>query len=158
ADCLRFDHVCGDGITECGEQCDDGNTEDGDGCNADCTLPGSQGVRFAGTVLPTAGCLAEWELKIADPVVNPGSGFPKIDQNCIDGDPGCDQDGVNDFTCTYQARICLRVPDPRIPSCSAGPIEYMNIKFPDSVSQGPQVDRDNTAAIAEALEALGGQV
>lgn len=30
--------VCGNGVTEPGEQCDDGNVVDGDGCSAQCTL------------------------------------------------------------------------------------------------------------------------
>src|SRR4051812_3446710 len=30
--------VCGNGVTEAGEDCDDGNTKPGDGCAAGCTL------------------------------------------------------------------------------------------------------------------------
>ncbi len=33
--------ICGNGITEPGEQCDDGNLVNGDGCDANCTFTGS---------------------------------------------------------------------------------------------------------------------
>jgi cysteine-rich repeat protein len=158
ADCQRADNVCGDGIRECGEQCDDGNTVDDDGCSADCMLPGTEGVRFAGSTLATAGCLAQWELKLTNPKINLSKGVPAIDQDCVDGDSTCDVDGQNNHECTFSARICLRAPDPRIPTCSAGPIEYVTLKSPGSLTQGAQHDRDNAAAIISALEALGGKV
>jgi hypothetical protein len=37
-------------------------------------------------------CMAEWQLKLPNGAVS--SGFPLTTQSCIDGDPGCDQDGA----------------------------------------------------------------
>ncbi len=157
ADCSRPDAICGDGIAECGEQCDDGNTADGDGCEGDCTLLAQEGVRFAGSLRPTAGCLAQWELGITDIDLASG-GFPAITQACVDGDPSCDRDGSNDMSCTFDLRVCLRVPDPRLPACLPQAIDHVNLRSPDWLTGGTQVDRDNTAAILDALRALGGEV
>ncbi|HPA25477.1 MAG TPA: VWA domain-containing protein [bacterium] len=38
--------VCGNGITEVGEQCDDGNSVDADACRNNCTLPGTSICEF----------------------------------------------------------------------------------------------------------------
>jgi len=156
-DCTRADDVCGDGIAECGEQCDDGNDVDDDGCKNDCTLPGSEGVRFAGSLLQPAGCLAEWELNIDDPKIK-SNGFPDISQTCVDGDSTCDFDEQNNDQCIFHARICLRVPDPRLLGCTPESIASVTLRGPDSLTTGAANDRANAKAITDALKALGGTV
>jgi cysteine-rich repeat protein len=92
-DCSRIDDVCGDGIRECDEQCDDGNVTSGDGCNADCTVPASSELLFPGSAA-TKGCQVEWKLFLAEPALDPITALPKRTQKCVDGDPGCDVDGL----------------------------------------------------------------
>jgi len=48
--------VCGDGVTDAGEQCDDGNTASGDGCSATCTIETPANVCGDGTVGGTEQC------------------------------------------------------------------------------------------------------
>ena len=159
ADCKRIDRICGDGVTECGETCDDGNTVSGDGCEADCRLLGIGGARWVGTTI-NHGCFAQWDLAIDEPRLNPNTGFPALDQYCLDGDDRCDRDGRNDLGCGFQARICVRGNDPRLADCTAsvGSITDVVVKSPSDLNGGNAIDRANTTAIADALRALGGTV
>ena len=83
ADCMRADAICGDGVRECGEVCDDGNPNDGDGCEASCTLTPPEGVRVRGVPLETAGCLAQWALRLPAPASDPDTGLPAKEQRCM---------------------------------------------------------------------------
>ncbi len=159
SDCMRVDGVCGDGTTECGEACDDGNLLDGDACARDCRLPGAAANRWVGSTV-NHGCFAQWILSADDVRSNDKTGFPALDQFCVDGDEGCDHDGRNDMACSFEARICVRGDDPRLPECSANvaPIADVVVRSPSALAAGSAVDRANTAAIASALRALGGTV
>lgn len=158
ADCTRVDGVCGDGTRECGEQCDDGNTDSGDGCDADCTLPPQEAVLLPGVTLPTAGCLAEWKLALANPAINTNTQLPSSTQICTDGDPACDTDQSRDGVCTFGAQLCLRVPDPRLPDCTPRELSYVNIKQPQLPGGSNPLDQHNAQQLASALVALGGEV
>jgi cysteine-rich repeat protein len=158
ADCTRVDAVCGDGTRECGEQCDDGNTHSGDGCDADCTLPPQEAVLLPGVTLPTAGCLAEWKLALANPAVNVNTQLPSSTQTCTDGDLACDTDQARDGVCTFGAQLCLRVPDPRLPDCTPRELSYVNIKQPQRPGGSNPLDQHNAQQLASALMALGGEV
>lgn len=157
--CDRVDAVCGDGTPECGEACDDGNSLDGDGCTSDCRLPGAATNRWVGSTV-NHGCFAQWILSAEDLRTNDKTGFPALDQWCIDGDERCDRDGRNDMTCSFEARICVRGDDPRLAECRAtvAPIADVVVRSPSALSGGSAVDRANTSAIAAALGALGGTV
>ncbi|MFM7736801.1 MAG: DUF4215 domain-containing protein, partial [Alphaproteobacteria bacterium] len=158
-DCQRVDGVCGDGVVECGEACDDGNLLDGDACGHDCRLPGAAPNRWVGTTV-NHGCFAQWILSAEEVRANPKTGFPALDQSCVDGDERCDHDGRNDMTCSFEARVCVRGDDPRLAECraSVGPIADVVVRSPSVLAGGSAVDRANTAAIANALRALGGTV
>jgi cysteine-rich repeat protein len=157
ADCTREDDVCGDGIPECGEQCDDGNNEDDDGCQADCTFPGIEGVRIPGVLRASAGCLLEWDVKLANPDIE-RNGFPNARQDCVDGDPLCDADLTKDGNCEVEVRGCLRVVDPRIESCTAEPITEVKIITPKPGAGADPFNLQNAVALRDALLALGGTV
>jgi len=156
SDCTREDDVCGDSIPECGEQCDDGNTDNGDGCESDCKFPGQEGVRLPGVKRDIAGCLAEWDVKISNPELKTG-GFPKVKQRCIDGDPRCDADKVKDGDCEVAVQVCARVDDPRIPSCTAGPIASLSLLFPKPGAL-ESFNQQNAITLRDALLSLGGTV
>jgi len=159
SDCERVDAVCGDGTTECGEACDDGNALDGAGCASDCRLPGSMSSRFVGTTV-NHGCFAQWLLSAEGLATNPRTGFPAVDQECVDGDDRCDRDGRNDMSCSFEARVCLRGDDPRLEECraTAAAIADVVVRSPSAISGGSTIDRANTSAISSALRALGGTV
>jgi cysteine-rich repeat protein len=157
ADCTREDDVCGDTITECGEQCDDGNGNDEDGCRNDCTFPGVEGVRIPGTRRPPAGCLLEWDVKLANPALE-NTGFPKPLQDCIDGDPLCDADLEKDGNCEVEVQACLRVNDPRIPTCSAAPITELKTIRPKVGVGADPYNLENAIALRDTLLAFGGTV
>jgi cysteine-rich repeat protein len=100
---------CGNGRVECDEECDAGplNGAPGSGCDAQCkvvALPGGL-LLFPGGRTRNS-CMAEWQIKNPGGAVN--DGFPSVTQSCIDGDPGCDQDGATDGKCVYQVRCAHR--------------------------------------------------
>jgi cysteine-rich repeat protein len=152
ADCSRVDDVCGDGIRECGEQCDDGNTTSGDGCNADCTLPAAAELLVQGSP-QSQGCQAEWKLHMSNGQLGT-SGLPTRTQKCTDNDPACDHDGLNDLRCSYEAQVCLRVTDPRLPACQPAALDWIRISNPSPYSDDP-IKAQNGQAILDALEPFG---
>lgn len=158
ADCLRIDAVCGDGVRECGEQCDDGGLEGGDGCEADCTLTPPEGVRVRGFPLEEAGCLAQWALAVPNPAIDPTTGLPDKRQSCADGNASCDADGTVDGVCTFDVRVCVKVPDPEIPACAPAAVKLLNIDRPKPPGGDDPVDQANAGELAGALMALGVKV
>ena len=118
SDCKRLEGVCGDGTIECREACDDGNREDGDGCASDCSPPGGEAGRWVGSTI-RHGCFAQWVLSAHPLRSNDKTGFPALDQECVDGDERCDHDGRNDMSCSFEARVCVRGDDPRLEECRA---------------------------------------
>ncbi len=153
ADCQRRDHVCGDGIPECGEECDDGNATSGDGCDPGCVRPGTEPVMIAGSNEPTA-CIAEWRLLTSNGQFA-SSGRPTRTQKCVDGDPRCDADRTNNLQCTVNAQICLRVPDERYPTCSAGPVASAALKTPNPLDTADPLWVANGNALLDRLVGLG---
>jgi cysteine-rich repeat protein len=145
---------CGNGILEHGEQCDYGDTNDGDGCSHDCQfellIPGS-GPR-------TNDCVAEWA------VVNPhndpalgSDGLPAIVQNCVDGDPTCDADGVVNDECRFRVAICFRISDPLLPECfaSTGLSKYtLQVPRPMSTPANNPTRAANAAALIAAFQQI----
>ncbi len=147
---------CGNGRVECAEECDAGplNGQPGSGCDAQCLvvpLPGGL-LLFPGG-RSRNGCMAEWQIKDPDAVVN--DGFPAITQSCIDGDPGCDQDGATDGKCVWQAAVCLSVTDARLPECNPNPIDAVIINKPNVLSPPNPIDAANGIALRDALAGLG---
>jgi len=151
ADCQRVDGVCGDGTRECGEQCDDGDTTSGDGCEADCTLPPTPELLMPGSPL-AQGCQLEWNLHTSNGTIA-STGLPTRTQKCIDGDPACDSDGANDQRCTYEAQLCLRVTDERLPACAPAALDYVRLGAPTPNATDP-INAGNAAAILDALDPL----
>jgi len=91
--------VCGDGITDVGEQCDDGNNEDGDGCSSKCVAElGYNCIVRDFRSRCTAGC---------------GNGKKADDEECDDGNfingDGCSSRCAieHGFTCTKDP-VCIR--------------------------------------------------
>jgi len=158
ADCMRVDGLCGDGARECVEQCDDGNLLEGDGCESDCTLTPPESVRVRGFPLESAGCLAQWALRLPAPTLEPSTGLPANEQRCSDGDPACDADDIGDGVCSFDLQVCLRVPDPAIPACAPNGVKLLSIDRPKPAGGDDPVDRDNLATLAAALRALGVKV
>lgn len=154
--CDRVDDVCGDGVRECSEQCDDGNTTSGDGCEGDCTLPPQAELMVQGS--PQAqGCQAEWKLFVSNGILDATTGLPKRTQKCTDGDPACDRDGANDLHCTYEAQICLRVDDDRLPGCDPAALDFVRIGAPSPFADNP-LTAQNGQAILDALIPFGVEI
>lgn len=155
ASCTRSDATCGDGVPECGEPCDDGNLTDGDGCESDCTRTPPSGVRVRGVPLAESGCLAQWALALPAPALDPDSGLPSQRQTCQDGDPGCDADQRIDGVCTVAASVCLKVPDPALPSCAPHSVKLLGLDRPKPDEGADAVDRANAEELLAGLGALG---
>ena len=128
--------ACGNGKVECAEECDAGalNGQPGSGCDANCKvvpLPGGL-LQFPGGRTRNS-CMAEWQIKLPNGKVS--SGFPLTTQSCIDGDPGCDQDGI------HQRQV--RLPD--------GGLRPRHGCSDSELQSGPgRVDLDQQAERAEA--------
>ena len=147
---------CGNGRVECSEECDAGplNGQPGSGCDATCKvvpLPGGL-LLFPGGRTRNS-CMAEWRIKLANGLVS--GGFPLLNQPCIDGDPGCDQDGKTDGKCVFQTAVCVHVTDPRLPGCNPIQVESISINKPGPLSATDPVDIANANALKTAIAALG---
>ena len=170
--------TCGDGTQNAAEECDDGDADSCDGCSAGCQTeacgngrldcgevcdppdlvrcdPACQAIPQSTVRLPGApprnACQAEWELELADPAVS-ASGLPEPTQGCTDGDPGCDADGDSDGRCTFRTRVCLRVPDPRRPTCEPAEIDLVKIKAPLPLGPGRRDGRRQCERAARCRE------
>jgi cysteine-rich repeat protein len=142
---------CGNGILETGEQCDLGDVADGDGCDHACMfellVPGS-GPR-------TTDCIAEFAVvnPFNDPALD-AEGLPPIVQNCVDGDPSCDADGVPNDECRFRVAVCFRVADPQLAECvaSTGVAEYkLQVPRPEATPARNPTRAANAAALVAAL-------
>jgi cysteine-rich repeat protein len=144
---------CGNGVVECGEQCDDGPANGpGDRCDATCHLA------FAMPLIPAArtgraSCFVEWGVQNPNAPIT--SGFPSSTQTCIDGDPSCDADGLNDGGCTFTTTACLHVTDARLPLCNPPAITDVKLNRPDALRPADAIDAANAALLVPALAALG---
>jgi cysteine-rich repeat protein len=148
--------ACGNGKVECSEECDAGpqNGQPGSGCDANCKvvpLPGGL-LLFSGGRTRNS-CMAEWRIKLPNGKVS--SGFPLTTQSCIDGDPGCDQDGKTDGKCVFQTAVCDHVTDARIPSCNPIQIESISINRPNVLKPADAVDAANGSALKNTIAGLG---
>jgi cysteine-rich repeat protein len=148
--------ACGNGKVECSEECDAGpqNGQPGSGCDANCkvvALPGGL-LLFPGGRTRNS-CMAEWRIKLPNGKVS--SGFPLTTQSCIDGDPGCDQDGKTDGKCVFQTAVCDHVTDARIPSCNPIQVESISINRPNLLKPADAVDAANGTALKNTIAGLG---
>jgi cysteine-rich repeat protein len=144
---------CGNGVVDCGEQCDLGpqNGAPGQRCDATCHVVTVSGLlALPGRPTPVEGCYLEWQIRNPNGAVN--KGFPARKQTCIDGDPSCDADGLNDGGCSFEVGTCLHVPDPRLPSCLLYGIQSVNLRRPNALSPADATDAANVAALVSALE------
>jgi cysteine-rich repeat protein len=147
---------CGNGRVECSEECDAGaqNGQPGSGCDATCKvipLPGGL-LLFPGGHTRNS-CMAEWRIKLVNGLVS--GGFPLTTQPCIDGDPGCDEDGATNGQCVFQTAVCAHVTDARIPDCDPIQVESISINKPGPLSATDPVDKANANALVNAIAALG---
>jgi cysteine-rich repeat protein len=147
---------CGNGRVECSEECDAGplNGQPGSGCDASCKvvpLPGGLLLFPGGRT--RSSCMAEWQIKLANGQVT--SGFPLATQSCIDGDPGCDQDGKINGACDFQVAVCADENDPRLPSCNPAQVASISIAKPSPLSASGTVDVANAATLVNSIKTLG---
>ena len=157
-----------------GSPCDDGNActvtdacsagacggspvdcSDGDTCNGAESCVGGTGacapatgplVCTPGSKQATRTCAAEWYVR--NP--NNAGGTLSFRQTCAEGDPSCDQD-EDPATCTFDVAVCLRVPDPRLPTCVLDEIASITLRRPRA-----QRDPVTAGALLSALGTLPG--
>ncbi len=133
--------ACGNGKVECAEECDAGpqNGQPGSGCDAQCKvvpLPGGF-LLFPGGKTRNS-CMAEWRIKLSNGQVS--GGFPLRTQSCIDGDPGCDDDGKIDGSCAFDVAVCADEMDARLPKCNPLQVASISVLKPNPLTAS-QADR-----------------
>jgi cysteine-rich repeat protein len=148
--------ACGNGKVECAEQCDAGplNGQPGSGCDAQChvvPLPGGL-LLFPGGHTRNS-CMAEWQIKLSNGLTN--GGFPLKIQSCIDGDPGCDDDGKIDGSCAFDVAVCADEMDARLPKCNPTQVASISILKPNPLTASASVDKANAATLVSAVTTLG---
>ena len=86
--------VCGNGITETGEECDDGNTINGDGCSSTCTTETSTYAPSTGTAtIETPSSGSGGGIQYTGPAIC-GNGNIDVGEDCDDGNT-TDGDGCS---------------------------------------------------------------
>ena len=148
--------ACGNGKVECSEECDAGpqNGQPGSGCDAQCKvvpLPGGL-LLFPGGETRNS-CMAEWQIKLSSGQVN--GGFPLKIQSCIDGDPGCDDDGKVDGSCAFDVAICADEMDARLPNCNPIQVASISVLKPNPLTATDSIDKANAATLVSAITPLG---
>lgn len=147
------DAICGDGLAECSEQCDDGNVVSGDGCEADCTPTGQdvEGVLIRGR--GNHGCQLGWLLQVDQPAIDK-KGNPSFKQECVDGDPACDTDGVKNQECLFSVTPCVNLPEDE---CS-GTVNRILMKNPLPGAGRDGANLANANALRDSLLTFGSTV
>ncbi|MFN8545953.1 MAG: hypothetical protein U0807_17355 [Candidatus Binatia bacterium] len=146
---------CGNGVVECTEQCDLGgqNGVPGSGCDAFCRTVTVAGVLYIpGRPRGSVGCFLE--VGVQNPSGDVRNGYASSTQTCVDGDPLCDADGVNDGVCTFHLTSCLHVTDPRLPDCRILSVTSVDLKRPSLPAPADAVDATNAQALASSLLAF----
>ena len=75
---------------------------------------------------------------------------------CVDGDPACDHDGLNNDVCHFRVGVCLAGTDPRLPDCpGATGIASYTLQSPQPGASNA-LDAGNAAALITVLSDLLG--
>jgi len=91
-----------------------------------------------------AACLVEWR-------VAGHTGLSHlVHLQCRDGDPSCDADGTVDGTCTFDAALCLNVPDRGLPGCVPGILRSVHVRGRDTTAFARAALHDLAFPIATA--------
>jgi outer membrane protein assembly factor BamB len=61
------------------------------------------------------------------PPHNPADPKPAKEVRCLDGDAGCDLDGVVNNECVFDIDVCLRNSDPALPSCVPADVDEAKV-------------------------------
>jgi cysteine-rich repeat protein len=97
--------------------------------------------------------MAEWRIKLSNGQVS--GGFPLKTQSCIDGDPGCDDDGKIDGSCAFDVAVCADEIDPRLPNCNPIQVASISLKQPNPLTASLAIDKANAATLVSAISTLG---
>src|SRR5262249_50735421 len=98
-------------------------------------------------------CMAEWQIKLSSGQVS--GGFPLRTQSCVDGDPGCDDDGKVDGSCAFDIAVCADAMDARLPKCNPLQVASISVLKPTPPPATQPIDKTNAATLANAFESLG---
>lgn len=164
-DCTYRPAVCGDSITEIGEECDDGNTVDKDGCNfpvcEETCLHNPAGLIPGYCVSLKNDCVHEFCSPVNPPPVVQGvfAGLPGRIITCKNDDPTCDFGPPGDNTCFFRFAMCFNVKETR-EACvgTNGTVGKVGMRRPDFDHPHNDAERANVDDIQAALIALGGKV
>ena len=77
---------------------------------------------------------------------------------CMDGELGCDQDGVADGQCTFAVSICLANSDPRLKRCQPTEIRNVTFRRPRARRAVSSLDLTNALRLEEGIAAMGLEV
>ncbi len=154
----------GTGMATVANCCDDASGPTGSWGFQTCTfselyLGDPVGDLAAGRGRRQTDCYVEWA--VHNPTNTPffdKRGIVRVKQECTDGDPACDADGMADGACTFEVGVCVKNEDPRLVKkgvsvCVPQDIASWRIRRPTPDSDS-SVDAVNAVALRGAVEAL----
>ena len=83
------------------------------------------------------------------PPFDPANPAPRQELRCLDGDAGCDLDGVANGVCVFDINVCLRVPDDALPACVPEDVDSVSVASVDGGEESSSLQ----AAISDLLPA-----
>lgn len=108
----------------------------------DCPIKGGGDV--------TTDCHSELgsnELHLNAPYYKPAMPKPGKEVRCMDGDAGCDLDGVANNSCTFDVDLCLHNADPSLPTCTPATVTAVAVS-------GKTTDFPGLATLQTAVNGL----
>jgi outer membrane protein assembly factor BamB len=111
-------------------------------CPPSCAIPGG-----GPAAVDCAAEFASQGIRLNYPHFDPHRPRAAKEVRCFDGDPACDLDGVANNQCVFDLDVCLRNPDPALPTCTPSDVTAVTVRGPANDPDLASLQADLTALL-----------